>query len=505
MRNHKSKPALLLYMALGLATGLAVSSCGSSGSSGSSTSSTTASSMDQLPETSTLFSADGASSSESVIKSLTKAVSGTPSKLKTFTSSNADTIFWNGLLATITSANSATQPQIDAYWDGMGACRMAQGVGYSFQQIMSAGTSLCYMQKVPSAGSAVVIEQGSVTVAQALTQAEGNQITKASVSGGGQDSQTIFIKVFGTDSSEGGDGYAADLWFCSAAGVVGGYEKIRLNSSTGVLSLTSVHSDGNGSFAGVMSGTITKSGSTYIYSTSADRSGTVYFAPADSSSTFLGSVLLDSAGLLTARSYQNGSFGGGQSQTSKTAIFANLTSDTTDMNTLAFTQAGFAVYFAMGSSSNSFTGVTEWQDTHYASGTSSTLTAQVQAEDFSNAIYTGATTTYAALVSAKSDYSCSTTPDYIVSMDFDKSALAAIQTECENPFSEMQFCDSSAVSSVGQIVMQSQQSLFGACSTSFCNEGDDFACQKWADNNPGNNAGITTANASCNSGCCGTQ
>lgn len=505
MGTFKSRSAFLFYAAVGLVGSLTFCGCGSSGgSSESSTASTTASSIDQLPATSTLFSADGTSASESVLRGLTKAVSGTPAKLNTFSATNADTIFWDGLLATITSAGSATASQIDSYWDGMGSCRMAQAVGYSFQQIMQAGTSLCYLQNVPSAASAVVIEQGSVTVAQALTQAAASQTTKASVSGGGQDSETIFIKVYGTGTTEGSAGYAADIWFCNSAGTVGGYEKIRHNATTGLLNLTSVHSDGNGSSAGLMSGTITKSGSNYIYSTSLDRSGTVYFAPTDGSATFIGSVLSNSAGLLTARSYQSGSFGGGQSQTSKVAVFANLTSDTTNMATLAFTEAGFAVDFNMGSTSNTFTGTSEWQNTHYASASNS-LTTQVQAEDFSDAIYTGVTTTYATLVSDKSGFSCSTTPDYIVSMDFDKSALAAIQTQCENKFSEMQFCDSSSVNAAGMIVFSSQSSLFGDCSTSFCNEGDDFACQKWADNNIGNAQGITTANASCNSGCCGTQ
>jgi hypothetical protein len=193
------------------------------------------------------------------------------------------------------------------------------------------------------------------------------------------------------------------------------------------------------------------------------------------------------------------------SQTSKTATFANLTSDSTDMNSLAYTQAGFVVDFKIGSTSNAFSGAAEWQTSTYVSAPSNTLMTKVNAEDFSNAIYTGATSTYTTLVAAKSNYSCSTTPDYIASMDFSKSALAAIAAKCENKFSNMQFCDSSVVQQAENIVFTSQSSLFGSCATTYCNDGDDFACQRWADNNRSNSQGLTTANAQCKSGCCGIR
>ncbi|PIR20356.1 MAG: hypothetical protein COV45_06160 [Deltaproteobacteria bacterium CG11_big_fil_rev_8_21_14_0_20_47_16] len=488
--------------------------CGSSGgSSGSSSTTTNASSITQLPETSTLTSVASASGSLSASKSLAKAVSGTPPKLSTISSSNIDTYFWNGLLSTIAGAGSATASQVDAFWEGEGSCRMAETVGYSFEQIMQAGGSLCYLQNVPSAASDITIVSGSATVEQALTQAVANQITKINVVQSGE-SQTIFVKVYGTATDTGSSGYAADLWFCDDTNSVNGYEKVRLNSSAGELTITSTHSypapfgltPGQvDDFVGIMTGSVTRSGSNFIYDTSKTRSGRVFYGPSNDSFVFIGSVSLDGNGLLTARNYQAGRWGpDASSQVFKSAVFANLTSDSSSMDNLAFTEAGFAVD-SQFENTMTITGASEFQASYYVPVGSSALLTLAQAEDFSEDLYSGTKTEYNTIIAAKSDFSCSTTPDYVVSMDFSKPLLAAVQTRCENDFSNMQFCNSTAVNNVRNTVFASQQSLYGSCPTSFCKEGDNLACQKWADNNPNNNAGLTSSNAVCNSGCCATQ
>ncbi|MDO8462082.1 MAG: hypothetical protein Q7S98_04380, partial [Deltaproteobacteria bacterium] len=166
--------------------------------------------------------------------------------------------------------------------------------------------------------------------------------------------------------------------------------------------------------------------------------------------------------------------------------------------------ASFALQDKFGDFNQSLTGATEYQTNRYVTDGSGSLLTTAQAEGFSDAIYSGSTSAYKANISATGDYSCSTTPDIIVSMDFSASGPKAVASQCENNFEEMSFCDGNSINAVRTIVFNSQ-SAQGACATSFCSTGDDFACQKWADNHLGNSQGITTANAKCSStGCCGT-
>ncbi|MBI2345411.1 MAG: hypothetical protein HYV03_00665, partial [Deltaproteobacteria bacterium] len=225
MTRRRNVVALCL---LGLVGGLIWYGCGSGGGGDTPTATPTgadsANSLSDLPATSSLVAGSSASSSEGV-KSLGKTPAGTPPVLKEIGSTvSVDTVFWGGLLAQINaaSAGSITGDQQLAYWHGEGACRMAQAVGYSFQNILQGGTSLCYMQNAPGAENGVNIISGDVTASNIFDQVASDKVIKVSVSnmsmpggeGGGGGSggpEEIFIKVYGTGSTEGGAGYAVDL------------------------------------------------------------------------------------------------------------------------------------------------------------------------------------------------------------------------------------------------------------------------------------------------------
>lgn len=512
-------------LAVGLA--LAAAGCGGGGSSGgtSGTTSSSADSLSDLPSTSTLVKGGGTSTNLSA-KSVSKAVTGTPPLLKDINSSNVDTYFWNGLIATLTntSVGSITQAQRDAFWEGEGICRMAQAVGYAFQHISEGGASLCYMQNAPSAANGVSITSGDTTAAKIFDQTTTSKVIKVSVSSFSVSSSTskasssgpeeIFIKVYGTGTTEGSAGYAADLWFCSSSGTVNGYEQIRSNNTTKVIDLTSVHKE-FGNFVGAISGYLTTDSSgQFVFDTSQSRTGTVYFGSSDGLVTFLGSVLIDSSTLLTARDFWSGTFNG-QTTSNKHAVFANY--DGESMDTLRFTDSSFALQDSFGS--NQFSGVNaaEFNTSLYVDLDSGTLFDKATSEKFDEDIYKGTSSSqYSSAqtkISATSGFSCSTTADVTVAMDFSQSGPKAVQVKCEKIFKDMNFCDSSTLQTVREKIFQSQTSNSGSCSTAYCpyaieggvNTGT-FACQLWADNNPGNSAGITTANATCNTNyCCAAQ
>ena len=502
----KSKSTSALYMVLGLIGGLVFYGCGSSGSSGSSTSSTSADSLSDIPSTNTLVTTSTASTSISA-KSVSKVVSGTAPLLTSISASNADGYFWNGLLATVISANTATSAQISQYWGatvdgpgGEGACRMAQATGYAFQNILQGGTSLCYMQNAPTAANGVAITSGPGTATTLFNQNTDstNKVIKVTVSNspGESGSQDIFIKVYGKTTDTANNGYAADLWFCSGS-TVGGYEQIRLSDST--FSNTSVHADSNGNFVGTISAKLTTSGGQLVFDPTQARTGTAVFTPSSGEFTFISSVGIDSAGLMTTRSYNSGTFGG-QSNTSKVTVFSNYTGNT--MDALRFTEAAYAVTGNFGSSTQAIVGATEWHDSFYAAVASGSLYTAALAEDFSNNIFEGTSSTLytaaAAALAARTDYSCSTTPDTTVTMDFSQSGPAAVATLCENSFSDFNFCDSSTtIMQAREIIFSSEQSQFGSCSTARCQ--GDFDCQLWIEDT---NPGAPTDTHTCTNHCC---
>ena len=296
-----------------VAFGLIVAATGCGSGATTSSSAATASSISDLPAVSTLVKTSSSSSDVSapLMSEEIKAVSGTPPLLKNISESNVDTYFWNGLLATIASAKSATPAQDISFWNGEGACRMAETVGYAFQNLLQAGTSLCYMQNVPNSANGVAIVSGNASsVSDIFKQGSSDKIVKVKVtnmSKSQKDSSSpsdeiIFIKVF-----KGSD-FAADLWFCPLSTPTG-YEQIRISSGT--FTSTDVESS-FGNFVGIISASLTTDANgKFVFDSSKSRSGQVYFGPSDKSFTFLGSVAIDSAGLLTARNYQTGSFGGG--------------------------------------------------------------------------------------------------------------------------------------------------------------------------------------------------
>ncbi len=465
-------------------------------------SSATATKLSQLPSFNTLTQTS-TSSNLAVGKSLAKTVSGTPPLLNTISADNVDTYFWNGLLATLKNASTVTTDQEAAFWQGSGACWMAQSVGYSFQDVLSAGTALCYMKNAPSLASGVTVT-GS-TAAEMFTTAAATKTIKVTASsvpsddGKSTKEENIFIKVYGSSTAEGSAGYAADLWFCNA-GSVQGYQKIRIDASN-VLTSTDVDVGSDGSFVGLVTATLKASGDALIFDPTKSREAKVYFKQDKTGDafTFLNTTTLGD-GTLTSRSYETSTFNGATSA-NKNAIYAQYSGNT--MSALRFLAAGVAGINTFSGSSNATTEAVEYKNAYYAPIYSGDLYTSAKAEPFTDAVYSGTTTTYTDLLSAKSDFSCSATADITATMDFTDTAVAALAKTCESDFKDMNFCQSDAINTVqGKI-----QSALSSCQTSSCTYNsdihDDFSCQRWAEKNSGNAQGLTTANAVCSSnGCC---
>lgn len=354
------------------------------------------------------------------------------------------------------------------------------------------------MQNAPAATSGVAIVSGDATAATIFDQGASSHVVQVNVqnSQGQGPGDTIFIRVLGT--SEAPTGYQAQLWFCDS-GTVNGYETFAVNSSTGAFTSTTVETSNSNTFVGIINASLTSSGGEFVFDPAQTRSAEVYFS--GGSINFKGLVNIPSGGSLTAQASE--SEAGMSSVNNKHSIFANYSGNT--MGTLRFSESGFAFEQNFTGGSQNVVGACEYQTTKYSPVSSGSLFTSASGEDFSNSIFTTDISTYTALVSAKSSFSCSQTPDVVVSMDMSSTGMQAVQSQCDNPFQEMNFCDGSAVSSVREKVILAQLG-FGSCSTTYCIVGNDFSCQQWADNNLGNPEGLSTANAHCSSsGCCEAQ
>ncbi|MBI2342888.1 MAG: hypothetical protein HYV02_00900 [Deltaproteobacteria bacterium] len=427
--------------------------CGSSGSTSEESTTTTTgdnlsvSDLSSLPDIEDIVSADGTSAALSLLK----AVSGTPPNLVDIDDTAADTLFWDGLVADI-NTNGLNDPDDQSnFWQGEGRCRMAQDVGYSFQEINMAGTSLCYMKNAPSASGGVSVVSGDLSDPSTLfNQSESSRLVKVQVSGmgdmpgeTGSNSQEIFIRVYGSSTTEGSAGYAVDLWFCSESGQTAGYQLIRVNNSTGALTLTNAETS-FGNFTMEFTGKLTEdaSGNPIFDSAQAQSADFVFEDP--QFGTHKGHVTVNGSTMIS-RGWNSYTTQEGQSETRRS--YVQSTYSGTSTATLKFLSAGFAVEWSVDGQSDAFYGGAEYQDTKYVSSESVDHFTTANNYDFdADSFWSGSLAIDADVMNAISNYSCSATPDIVVAMDMSNTTLQTeVVSVCENAFSEMNFCDSQSI------------------------------------------------------------
>lgn len=438
---------------------LALAGCGSSSST--STTTTTAAiqvtSLSSIPEIKSMFSSSSASSSQS--RSLMRAlVSGTPTALSGINGENSDEIFWGGLLTDLSndSVDPSDQEVQNQFFQGMATCRMAENVGYAMQNISQSGTSLCYMKNMSEVPSAISLVSGSALEANELVnQAENTKTVKINVTepegegggggggGGGEDeegaegSQTIFIRVHGSNSTTGSAGYAADLWFCSPeTNEINGAEQIRVNKDTGALTHTSVQKNGGGryfinQFAAVLSKT---ADGTYEFS--ADDARTAEFFNEDSYGTFKSSVSVTGDELIN-KNYSNFSFDD-KENTNKTYVVSQVGVNTS--GDILFYQGGLKNSFGFNDDSNEFSIGTEFQSGSYVALESGDYYDLANTFDMEADAFYSSLTADATLLASLSSFSCTETVDTEMNLDMNTEAMDEVVEECESDWQSMDFC-----------------------------------------------------------------
>ncbi len=426
----------------------------SSGSSDTDTDAVTVSSLTSIPDIASMVSADGSSASMSAL--IKNAVVGTAPLLTSITTSNADTYFWNGLIADI-NTNGADAEDGDAFFKGEGKCRMEQGLGYSFQNIQQAGTSLCYMKNMPGAASGVSVASGGVEPEVIFDQVAATKIVEVQVSGEqGEDDrgeQNIFIKVYGSSSTEGAAGYAVDLWFCGeGSSTPRGYEKARINSAAKTFTTTNAETSFGSFVMQASASLISATNGDIEFDPDATKTASVFFSHSEGEDdmTFKSVINIDSD-VLTTKNY--GVFGDSINKNYTVSQFSG-----SSLADLRFLQAGFAGESSYnGNEQDPYYGATEYQTSTYADILSGTYYDLVNDYDFSaDSFYGSDNASYATLLAAVSDYSCDVTPDIVVTMDFSNTDVQAVAADCESGrLDNMDFCDGEAIQTARQAMFTS--------------------------------------------------
>ena len=380
--------------------------------------------------------------------------------------SDPDQIFWNGLVSTINGAGTATNDQAQKFWGqvdggpaGQGGCYMAQSVGESVSRILSSSGSQCYMKEM-SKNNPTFLTQGADT-----------KIVRVNVTGQGDErpDMGVYIRVYGSNSTEGSAGYAVDLYFCNdGADKPDSYETIRSVTGSGVLTLKSYQNrvENEGTQVGVE--TIT------AYLTQ-DANGNVIFDPTKSRSAishhtgswgkFKGQIEIDGANQIIARRFNSYSFTdhNAASVTGNDYNYSMAAFDATvGLSDLKFTEGAFVGWnTSSGGNDHNYNGQMEFQTDHYVNTSSGSFndnitayingnaTAAFQADSFFSE--TSLSSTEVAAIIEAND--CSATISAELDMDFSSSEVQAMQQVCEGErYDNYNLCRNDDVAAAENIV-----------------------------------------------------
>ncbi len=393
------------------------------------------------------------------------AVSGTPLNLPDIPDSSLKDVFWRSDVvdAIVSGSPSAEQcseffnSQTDGFSGGLNACYLTQNVGSSFETILQSGTSLCYMKNAPTQANVdagiVSLISGSLPGGSAdnlfsTPSGSSSRLVRVDASQGGEQSQIIFIKVYGSSTnSSNGDNYRFDIWFCNEdSGNPQEYESARVTSDGRFISSGSRNQDGRTSSSTVTAYLKREAGSLIFDN---DRTRTAEIFSITDSENFQSSLEVDSSNVIRNKVYNN--FNG---ETRKAYSVTEVSG--ASIAELKFLQGAYKELYARSEEEqyNFQTGV-EYRDTYYAAAPNNTYVSELSAVNLNTDSFYSS---FADVDFDNSSFSCSATPDVRVSMNLAHQDFAPIQAACEGTrLDGMDFCNSDST------VQQASSNYFSVC------------------------------------------
>ncbi len=362
---------------------------------------------------------------------------GTPPTLVAIPTLDVKSVFWRPGVIDAIASGTATPGQCSEFWSGtadgesggMGACHMAETVGYSLGDILNSDNSLCYMKRFPTRtnldnGALTLIAgsfpQGDPTKLFGVPPGSTSRVVAVHVNGDAK-SQTVFLRVHSEDeNTAAGDLYATDLWYCRGNPTADGFDRIRITTG-GVITAEEQQAEDDGSHVATVTGAVTFTDGAVVYDTTQTRVAEV--AGVQSGGGFKAAHEIRPDNTFASRSFDT--FGGG---TSRSYVVASFSGGSVDA--LRFLAGAFKERHddPQHGAQPDFAGSTEYRSTYYAASPGSALEARLADVDFDTDPF------YADPPSVRVDasaYSCETTPDVEVAIDFANPAGAAIRQQCE--------------------------------------------------------------------------
>lgn len=377
------------------------------------------------------------------------SVSGTPPALPDIPSIGVKSTFYRpGVLESII-AGTASDDQCselfnstaDGYSGGISACYLTQNVGYSFQNILQSGTTLCYMKNAMTTAmlNAGVIARASGSFPNdnvddlfSTPSGSSSRLVKISFPG---DPSSIYIKVFGANSnSSNGNTYHFQFYSCDGSpSAVSEIEDSEIKTDGRYISTSSSNRVDEGR---VSSNRVTA----YLTRTNGEltfdntRTRTALSTSQANSDKFKSYFELDSSNVIRNKVYDIFS-----SNSRKGYSISKISGSS--ISSLRFLEgANNERHVDLSFGTNTYTAGVEYRDSLYVTAPANTYVSELSNVNIDTDEF------YASIDDVSFDssgFSCSATPNVAITLNLANPAFSSVQTLCEGiRLDGMDFCNS---------------------------------------------------------------
>ena len=407
----------------------------------------------KLPSASTLVSSSSSSkSSAQIIEELSlAAVSGTPPTLLGISLNSIKNLFWLPGVVDAIGAGTANRAQcaeflssdIDGHSGGLGACQMAEAVGHSFQSLLDAETSLCYMKNLPTKtnlkAGGIKLNKGTFPdgdIRKLFSPGESRRLVKVNVPPINElgPTESIFIRVSSqTSLSKSKLLYQAQLYFCPE-GQPGprGVNFIEVSSKGELSVVASNRADpfGGGANAISVRGFLTPLTSSTDWDPTKTRTSTIALIQDDGARTLKADFSITAEQLIFIK--QRATFSDSIAKNYAVTHFSG-----SDVNTVSFLEGAYKGEDTINAVSREFNGAAEYRDVFYAAAPANYLVPQLTAVDLTDSFFTEDP----SITLDTSPYSCSAKPNIEITLTRGNSALNSSLGPCfHREFQNTEFC-----------------------------------------------------------------
>ncbi|MBP9837919.1 MAG: hypothetical protein KBC84_04325 [Proteobacteria bacterium] len=377
------------------------------------------------------------------------AISGTPPALPDIPAAGVSNTFYRpNVLSNITN-NTASNEECselfnsgtDGQSGGITACYLTQNVGYSFQNILRSGTTLCYMKNAMTntllnagvvARASGSFPNGNIEDLFSTPSGNSSRLVKISFPG---EASSIYIKVFGANSNAAnGNTYRFQFYSCDGTpSEVSEIEDTAITTDGRYVSTSKSNSEGRLN-SSTVTAFLTRVGDELVFDSTRTRTASNNSTSQSNADKFKSYLELDSANVIRNKVYDivstNTRRGYSVSKISGTSIAS-----------LRFLEgANNERHEDVDFGTHTYTSGIEYRDTLYVSAPSNTYRSELTDVDLDTDEF------FSSLPDVNFDttgFSCSATPNVSITMDITSPAFAGVQSTCEGVrLDGMDFCNS---------------------------------------------------------------